>query len=58
VQPRGDFDYKPFSDKDIENKFHLFVDPVLGRDKADLLYANLSMLENLPNIKDVLSAVL
>ncbi len=34
--PRGDRD-APLSDADISEKFHLFSDPVLGRDRADAL---------------------
>jgi 2-methylcitrate dehydratase PrpD len=57
MQPSGDFDYKPFNDKDIEDKYHLFVDPVLGYDKAGSLYANLSRLEDMHNVKDVLAGI-
>ena len=31
--PRGDVDL-PLSDKEISDKFHLFVDPILGRETA------------------------
>ena len=34
--PRGDTDL-PLSDAEIGAKFHLFADPVLGRERADLL---------------------
>lgn len=50
VQPEGDYDYKPFNDADVREKYMRFVTPVIGDREADRLYDKIINLENCPDV--------
>lgn len=57
-QPEGDYNYKPFDDEAIHNKYMRFITPVLGDKKAAKLYENLTHMEDFKKAGDVLRGVM
>ena len=47
MQPEGDYNYKPFDDAAIKEKYTRFVTPVLGKEKTEAFYEKVMNLEKL-----------
>ena len=57
MQPEGDYDYKPFGDDAIKEKYMNYVTPVIGEDSAERLYTNIMQLETFDKAADILEGL-
>ena len=57
MQPEGDYNYRPFDDATIKEKYVRFVAPVLGDERAEAFYQNVMNLEKFERAADILKGM-
>lgn len=57
VQAKGDYDYAPLTDKQIDDKFYFYSKDYLSKTKAEELNKTIKNLENYPDISMLLDMV-
>ena len=57
TQPEGDYNYKPFDDVSIKEKYTRFVSPVLGEAKTEAFYENVMNIEKFSAAADILKGL-
>ncbi|WP_455759640.1 MmgE/PrpD family protein [Cloacibacillus evryensis] len=57
MQPEGDYNYRPFDDDSIKEKYTRFVTPVLGESKTEAFYENVMNIEKFSKAADILTGL-
>ncbi|MEG1603885.1 MAG: MmgE/PrpD family protein, partial [Cloacibacillus sp.] len=57
MQPEGDYNYKPFDDAAIKEKYERFVIPVLGEKKTQEFYEKVMEMEHFDKASEILSGL-